>query len=170
MRLSLNIGLNHNIPDSQLIDPVARQHRVRIWWTIYIFDRMWGSKMGLPMQISDEDIHVDMPSDIAPLELHNKHFTDTQYIIATIKLARIAGETITKLYSRKKYGETFLQRVQGLLKALKNWVQTLPEHVSLNPDEESNKKHIVSLHLSFNQVSYSTPLLLPFPGLDNNDY
>jgi hypothetical protein len=66
MRMGLTIGLNHNIPESQLIDPVERQHRIEIWWTIYIFDRMWGSKMGLPMQILDEDIHVDMPTTISP--------------------------------------------------------------------------------------------------------
>ncbi|KAH8699041.1 putative fungal-specific transcription factor [Talaromyces proteolyticus] len=151
MRLSLNIGLNHNIPESQLIDPVERQHRIRIWWTIYIFDHMWSSKMGLPMQISDDDIHIDMPFDIVPAEVHNEQFTDTGYMVANIKLARIAGDIITKLYSRKKYKETFLQRVQGLLKALRNWVQTLTEHLRLNPDPESNKKHIISLHLSFNQ-------------------
>lgn len=154
MRLGLTIGLNHNIPESQLIDPVEHQHRVRIWWTIYICDRMWGSKMGLPSQISDEDIHLDMPSTITPPELHNEQFSDTEYLKANINLARIVGETIAKLYSRRKYNETFLQRVQKLLKALKNWVETLPEHLRLDEnDPELNKKHIISLHLSFNQVS-----------------
>lgn len=153
MRMGLTIGLNHNIPESQLIDPVERQHRVRIWWTIYIFDRTWGSKMGLPSQISDEDIHLDMPSDISPRELHEEQFSDTEYLTANIKLARIVGETIARLYSRRKYKETFMQRVQKLLKSLKNWVETLPEHLRLNPDDpEMNKKHIISLHLSFNQV------------------
>ena len=104
--------------------------------------------MGLPLQISEDDIHIGMPSDIG----QNEQFTDTGYIIANINLARIAGDIITQLYSRKKYRETFLQRVQGLLKALKNWVQTLPEHLKLNSDPESNKKQVISLHLSFNQV------------------
>lgn len=148
MRLGLIIGLNHNIPDSQLIDPIEREHRIRLWWTIYIFNHMWSSKMGLPLQISEDDIHIGMPSDIG----QNEQFTDTGYIIANINLARIAGDIITQLYSRKKYRETFLQRVQGLLKALKNWVQTLPEHLKLNSDPESNKKQVISLHLSFNQV------------------
>jgi hypothetical protein len=160
MRLGLTIGLNHNIPESQLIDPVERQHRVRIFWTAYICDRMWGSKMGLPSQISDEDIHLDMPSNISPPELHREQFGDTEYLKANINLARIVGETIAKLYSRRKYNETFLQRVQKLLKALKNWVETLPEHLRLNEDDpEMNKKHMISLHLSFNQVRHT--YLLP---------
>lgn len=163
MRMGLTIGLNHNIPESQLIDPVERQHRIEIWWTIYIFDRMWGSKMGLPMQILDEDIHVDMPSTISPRWRHEEELSDTDYMTANIKLARIVGETITKLYSRRKYQETFLQRVQKLLKALKNWVETLPESLRLNMDDlESSKKPIVSLHMAFNQCVILTtrPTLL----------
>lgn len=163
MRMGLTIGLNHNISESQLIDPVERQHRIEIWWTIYIFDRMWGSKMGLPMQILDEDIHVDMPSTISPTWRHEEELSDTAYMTANIKLARIVGETITKLYSRRKYQETFLQRVQKLLKALKNWVETLPESLRLNMEDlESSKKPVVSLHMAFNQCVILTtrPTLL----------
>ena len=163
MRMGLTIGLNHNIPESQLIDPVERQHRIQIWWTIYIFDRMWGSKMGLPMQILDEDIHVDMPSTISPRWRHEEEVSDSEYMTANIKLARIVGETITRLYSRRKYQETFLQRVQKLLKALKHWVETLPESLRLNMEDlESSKKPIVSLHMAFNQCVILTtrPTLL----------
>ncbi|CEJ61787.1 hypothetical protein PMG11_10306 [Penicillium brasilianum] len=163
MRMGLTIGLNHNIPESQLIDPVERQHRIEIWWTIYIFDRMWGSKMGLPMQILDEDIHVDMPTTISPNWRHEEELSDTDYMTANIKLARIAGETIARLYSRRKYQETFLQRVQKLLKALKNWVDTLPEGLRLNMEDlESSKKPVVSLHMAFNQCVILTtrPTLL----------
>lgn len=161
--MGLTIGLNHNIPESQLIDPVERQHRIQIWWTIYIFDRMWGSKMGLPMQILDEDIHVDMPTTISPRWRHEEELSDADYMSANIRLARIVGETITKLYSRRKYQETFLQRVQKLLKALKNWVETLPESLRLNMEDlESSKKPVVSLHMAFNQCVILTtrPTLL----------
>ncbi|KAL3467400.1 fungal-specific transcription factor domain-containing protein [Aspergillus heterothallicus] len=163
MRLGLCIGLNHNIPESQCIDPVERQHRVRIWWTIYIFDRMWASKMGLPSQILDDDIHLDMPSGISPTHLCEEQFSDAEYIRANIELARIVGDTTAQVYSRRKYTETFLQRVQKLLKALKNWVDTLPEHLRLNVDEpEMNGKHITSIHLAFNQCVILTtrPTLL----------
>ncbi|XMA11498.1 hypothetical protein WAI453_004289 [Rhynchosporium graminicola] len=120
MRHALVIGMNHNIGPSQIVDPVAREHRVQIWWTIYIFDRMWESKMGIPNSILDEDIHVDMPTTISPKELHDAQFPDTEYATASVDLAKIAGEAITKTYSRKKYKETFLQRVQQLLKSLKS--------------------------------------------------
>lgn len=163
MRMGLTIGLNHSVPESQLMDPIKRQHRIQIWWTIYIFDRMWGSKMGLPIQISDEDIHVDLPSTVLPVWRHEEELSDAEYMTANVKLAGIVGQTITKLYSRRKYGETFLQRVQKLLKALKNWLETLPESLKLNMEDlESSKKPVVSLHMAFNQCVILTtrPTLL----------
>lgn len=136
-------------------DLAERQHRVRIWWTIYIFDRMWASKMGLPLSILDEDISMDMPSDILLRQDHDEQFSDTEYMVASIGLARIAGDTFAKICSRRKFNETFLQRVQTLLKSLKTWVEALPEHTKLNSEDFSlTPKHIISLHLSFNQVSY----------------
>ncbi|KAL4964653.1 transcription factor domain-containing protein [Aspergillus stella-maris] len=163
MRLGLCIGLNHNIPESQVIDPVERQHRVRIWWTIYIFDRMWASKMGLPSQILDDDIHLDMPAAIEPKAEYEEQFTDAEFIRANINLARIVGETTAKVYSRRRYNETFLQRVQKLLRCLKEWVDTLPRHLRLNVDDpEMNAKHVTSIHLAFNQcvVLTTRPTLL----------
>ncbi|KAL2866439.1 transcription factor domain-containing protein [Aspergillus lucknowensis] len=171
IRLGLCIGLNHNIPESQLIDPVERQHRVRIWWTIYIFDRMWSSKMGLPSQISDDDIHLDLPSSISPTHLYEEQFSDAEYLRANIKLARIVGDTTAQVYSRRKYNETFLQRVQKLLKALKGWVDTLPEHLRLNVDEpEMSQKHFTSLHLAFNQcvILATRPTLLHLLKLNDD--
>ncbi|KAL4799989.1 fungal-specific transcription factor domain-containing protein [Aspergillus venezuelensis] len=163
MRLGLCIGLNHNIPESQVIDPFERQHRVRIWWTIYIFDRMWASKMGLPSQILDDDIHLDMPAAIEPKVEYEEQFTDAEFIRANINLARIVGETTAKVYSRRRYNETFLQRVQKLLRCLKEWVDTLPVHLRLNVDDpEMNAKHVTSIHLAFNQCVILTtrPTLL----------
>ena len=150
MRLGLILGLNHDIPESKCPDPVIRQHRIRLWWTIYVFDRMYGSKVGWPIQIADDDIHVQMPSDVA--EHAQKHqFSDTQLFTANIELAKIIGQVTEKIYSRKPKIDSFLQREQKLLNALKHWAQVLPAHIRLNR-ETSSPKHLVSLHLQFNQV------------------
>lgn len=105
MRLGLILGLNHNTPERQCINPIEREHRVRIWWAVYIFDRMWGSKTGFPLQIRDEDIHVDMPTE---LQLNTavaaEQFSDTAYLVASVQLARIVGQIVEKIYSRKEQG------------------------------------------------------------------
>ena len=156
MRLGLILGLNHNIPERQCINPIEREHRVRIWWAVYIFDRMWGSKTGFPLQIRDEDIHVDMPTE---LQLNTavaaEQFSDTAYLVASVQLARIVGQIVEKIYSRKEQGGSFLQRQQRLLLALQGLMRELPVHIRLPlPGGEGlPAKHIVSLHLQFNQVS-----------------
>lgn len=151
MRLGLTLGLNHDIPEHQCPDPVDRQHRIRLWWAIYVYDRMYGSKVGWPIQIADDDIFVELPSDV-PGAIHDEQFSDTKFLIASIELARITGQVIEKVYSRKKQPGSFLQREQKVLIALKEWAQGLPQHVRLNRDGPV-PRHVISLHLQFNQVS-----------------
>ena len=160
MRLGLTLGLHHDIPESQCPDPIDRQHRIRLWWGIYVFDRMYGSKVGYPIQIADDDIFVEMPSD-TPTEDRDEQFSDTQFLIASIDLARITGHVIEKLYSRKKQPDSFLQREQKLLIALKQWSQGLPPHIRLNRDGYV-PKNVVSLHLQLNQciMLATRPILL----------
>lgn len=151
LRLSLSLGLNYNVPQSQNLHPIEREHRVRIWWSIYILDRFWGSKSGFPVQIHDDDIHVDLPSTSVS-EPHGEQFPDAAYQVAAIELAKITGNTTREIYGRKESTESFLQREQKLLIRLKNWVQSLPEHVRLHADKP-NSKHTVLLHLQFSYVS-----------------
>ncbi|PVH70848.1 fungal-specific transcription factor [Cadophora sp. DSE1049] len=160
LRLGLTIGLHHNLPGSIALDPVARQHRVRIWWTIYICDRMWGSKLGHPLMIPDRDITVDLPSISGLTEEANAEFSDLSYIIASIKLARIAGEIVTNIYCRGK-PPPFVQSVQRILRDLNAWMTALPESVRLS-GSGSSPRHVVSLHLSFNQcvILATRPVLL----------
>lgn len=151
MRLGLTLGLNHNIPESKCPDPVEREHRTRLWWAIYVFDRMYGSKVGWPIQISDEDIYVEMPSNV-PGDVHDDHTSDTEFLVASIQLAKITGQVVDQVYSRKKFSESFLQREQKLLISLKQWCCALPPHIRLNRDGPT-PKNVISLHLQFNQVS-----------------
>ncbi|KAJ5273807.1 hypothetical protein N7478_008932 [Penicillium angulare] len=160
MRVALTLGLHHDIPECQCADPVDRQHRIRLWWAIYVYDRMYGSKAGWPIQISDDDIHVEMPSTV-PGPIHDEEFSDTDFLVASIDLARITGQAIEKLYSRKRHPDSFLQREQKLLIALKQWSQSLPHHIRLNQDR-SLPKNVISLHLQFNQciMLATRPILL----------
>ncbi|KAJ5561953.1 hypothetical protein N7535_003585 [Penicillium sp. DV-2018c] len=148
LRLGLSIGLNYNIPQSQGLHPIAREHRIRIWWTIYVLDRFWGSKSGFPVQIHDADIHVDPPSTSIS-ETYHEQFSDGAYQVAAIELARIIGNTTGEIYCRRISAETFLHREQRLLSQLKQWAESIPRHLRLREDIP-NTKHLVQMHLQFN--------------------
>ncbi|RAL09417.1 uncharacterized protein BO97DRAFT_168384 [Aspergillus homomorphus CBS 101889] len=148
LRFALFLGLNHNIPDCHCPDRKAREHRARLWWTIYIFDRSWGLKLGLPGQTNDEDIQVGLPIDLDD-EVYRDEFVDSAYQVAFIKLARISTQIMRTIYSRKQFPETFLQREQSILLKLQQWMQSLPEHLRLHTSNH-NPKCTILIHLQFN--------------------
>lgn len=155
LRLSLTAGFNYNIPASNAIRPIEREHRIRLWWTIYIFDRFWGSKSGFPVQMQDDDIYVDLPSQ-ANTERLSDQFSDSCYQVSSIGIAKITGNTTRDIYTKKGTKESFLLREQRILIELKQWVKSLPEHLRLHSDRE-NSKHTVLMHLQFSYVGYEAP-------------
>ncbi|KAF5856217.1 hypothetical protein ETB97_007693 [Aspergillus alliaceus] len=112
-------------------------------------------------EIRDDDIHVDMPSQVS-CPAYEEQFSDTSYLVASIQLARIIGQVLDKIYSHKQHPESFLQREQQLLLAQQEWLQSLPAHIKLHTDGGSPPKHIVSLHLQFNQcvILATRPIIL----------
>lgn len=149
------MGLHLSVPEHQLSDRGAREHRHRIWWTAYICDRMWASKLGQPASILDDDIEVDLPSSEGLTGPQARDFGDPDYIIASIRLARLATHIIASIYKRKGQHGAFSQRVQQALRNLRSWVEELPSHLQLDTEEslQAKSKPIIYLHLSFNQVS-----------------
>ena len=147
------MGLHLNVPDSQLNDAEAREHRNRVWWTAYIFDRMWASKLGHPVAVRDDAVEVDLPSN-AVLGKGVDDFGDSAYSIASIKLARLSGRMLHSIYSRVPQQKSLSQRVQEALKDLRQWVEELPGHLNIESNDATElSPKPVSLHLSFNQAS-----------------
>ncbi|KAG9565753.1 putative fungal-specific transcription factor, partial [Aureobasidium melanogenum] len=161
MRLSMTLGLHHNITESQLPDLAARQKRARLWWTVYALDRFIASKIGHSAFILNDDIEVSPPSDDGLTDAQKGDVVSADYLCASMRLASIAGETISTLYSRKKNDRPFVQKVQAIFKSLRDWSATLPESVKMWPDKPASW-HIVALHLSFNQcvILATRPTLL----------
>ena len=164
VRSSIIMGLHQNVPELQVPDRAAREHRIRIWWTAYTLERLWASKMGHPISVQDDDIGVDLPSDTGLSDVEAADFLDVEYANASIRLAQLSRHIISSIYNRKSVHGAFSQRVQLALKDLRSWVESLPKHLQIpagglaHPLQRPQKW----LHLSFNQyVILSTrPILL----------
>jgi len=89
-------------------------------------------------------------------EQEQANFADPEYAIANIKLARIVGNVIAKIYGRNQT-EPFVQSVRTILRDLKAWMTDLPDSIKLPRTglSTSAPRNIIALHLSFNQVSTS---------------
>ncbi|KAK2048124.1 fungal-specific transcription factor [Colletotrichum somersetense] len=161
MRMAIVMGLHLNIPESQLRDPDLREHRKRLFWTTYIFDRVWASKLGHPTAIQDSDIGIDLPSEPVASQRFGDDFGDTAYHIASLRLAALVTKTVRSIYGQRNQGDATLStRVQQALKDLRSWVEDLPSHLQI--DNAGTGPTSISLHLSFNQCAIlaTRPILL----------
>ncbi|EXA33821.1 hypothetical protein FOVG_15120 [Fusarium oxysporum f. sp. pisi HDV247] len=155
MRLATVMGLHLNIGDTYLADPELREHRIRVWWSVYILDRLLSSKIGLPLLISDEDISVDLPSNSPALT--SEDFGDHSHFLAIVRLSKIAGNISRSLYVRTPQRGTFLQRVARIREELEHWKGELPDQVKADfsrtdETEDHSQSAISRLKVSFNQL------------------
>ncbi|KAI9877955.1 MAG: hypothetical protein M1830_002362 [Pleopsidium flavum] len=61
LRISQDIGLHNEIGPWPVIEGETRR---RIWWAIYIWDRLLSLELGRPVMINDQDCNVDLPSPV----------------------------------------------------------------------------------------------------------
>ncbi|KAH6675318.1 fungal-specific transcription factor domain-containing protein, partial [Plectosphaerella plurivora] len=165
LRLATIMGLHINISQAQLPDPELREHRIRVWWSTYILDRLLSSKIGLPLLISDEDILADLPTGNPVLNATD--FGDHLHFLAVLRLAKIAGHISQSLYLRRPQRGTFLQQVEKIREELDQWRGQLPGHIKTEFDyavdqNECSRPATTALKLSYNQllIVATRPVLL----------
>lgn len=148
------MGLHFNLPDDQNIDAASREHIIRVWWTSYILDQTCAAISGHIVTIPDEDIFVDLPSALTVGGADQQDFQHTDCIAARVSLAKLARKLIRSLYSRGKHQVKFVQRVQNILKELREWLRLLPDELNFETGHSlSTSRHTKTLQLIFNQVS-----------------
>ncbi|EXA46422.1 hypothetical protein FOVG_07138 [Fusarium oxysporum f. sp. pisi HDV247] len=129
MRLSMALGLHRELP-AQHASPFEHEHRRRVWWTVYAFDRLCSLKLGHPVTIKDEDISVNLPSNNNLTSEDLEDLPDPKQILSSIAMARIAGSILQDLYQpRSQFA--ILPNVQKILAQLKDFIQSLPDELSL---------------------------------------
>ncbi|KAI5459024.1 fungal-specific transcription factor domain-containing protein [Mariannaea sp. PMI_226] len=165
LRLSTVMGLHVNIGDAYIPDPKIREHRIRVWWSVYILDRVLSAKTGLPLLISDDDISVDLPSRNS--DLNSEDFGNEKHLVTVVRLAKIAGNISRSLYVRTPQRGTFLQRVEKIREELSSWKEQLPDYVKHDFDQAGEGDEYpqpvnLTLQLSFNQlfILATRPVLL----------
>ncbi|KAK1145789.1 hypothetical protein N8T08_004030 [Aspergillus melleus] len=154
VRFGVIMGLHLNVPQDQLPNRELREHRNRVWWTAYILDRSWSYMLGKPVSIPDEDIDVDLPSDVQPSSQSTaEDFADTAYLTAGVHVARIGAQIAASIYGRRPQVNTFSQRVRQALQDLDGWLQGLPAtlRAAISQVPPNAPMPLVTLYLYFNQ-------------------
>ncbi|KAL2262970.1 hypothetical protein VTK26DRAFT_8759 [Humicola hyalothermophila] len=167
LRMAVILGLHLNMPSPQQHnDPAEREHRIRVWWTAYVLDRMFASVLGCPPAIQDEDVKVDLPSTPNVEGRAADDFRFSDYHAAFAKLAGISMRAVRSIYTRHHHASTLFSRVQQRVKELKAWVKELPQCLHLTtapgPCPAHHSYDLLSLHLTLNQtiILATRPILL----------
>jgi proline utilization trans-activator len=180
MRMALTMGVHRSLPTEAAFPPIEREHRRRVWWTLYTLDRLCSSILGYPLLISDSAIDVELPSNDGLTATDQEEFADPAHVVANVKLARITGQIrkinlahrtdytelttaflVSDIYCLPhRSQENFVQRVHRVLLSLQKWDDELPQSLVLR--QANLPRNVTSLHLHYNQCVISTtrPILL----------
>ncbi|TVY36614.1 putative transcriptional regulatory protein [Lachnellula subtilissima] len=155
LRLSIMLGLHRKIPANSSLSPPEREHRIRVWWTVYTLDRLMSSKVGLPTMIQDTEIDAQIPSMNGLTQHDMEDFYNPAHLVAQITLSRITGNVLGNIYHipQADRTNTFVRGVQTTLTSLRNFHEGLPPILRLDPNNSPMylNRSVASLHLHFNQ-------------------
>lgn len=118
------------------------EHHRRLFWTIYIYERMLSSKAGHPLSFQDVSISCKLPSDFdmsnPPEGCENYIFPEAEYLLACINTTFISSKILNKLYNRK-LKKDISPTVTSLLRELIEFRHSLPEFLQVEFDQNPFK-------------------------------
>jgi len=165
LRMAISLGLHQEVSPTESptvlgLDEEAREHRRRVWWSIYSLDRILSVKSGNPITIQDEDIGVNLPSRLPG---------ETEYCPAVVlrhytELSRILGEVTKSIYRRSAKPRSvreLMKSVQSINSDLSKWDRNLPGELRFDPDKLHTTRESVSTFSHYYQCINMTarPLL-----------
>ncbi|KAG0198197.1 hypothetical protein BGX33_012525, partial [Mortierella sp. NVP41] len=178
-RMAQDLGMHRNSARWHL-PPLETELRKRLWWACYVMDRWVSACLGRPVSILDQDCDVDYPSvveqdwadpdcDAASVteeseKLKEESSLALQFFVETIKLARILGQILQRVYSATTRNHAPTQAsstVAELDTMLTKWLLALPPNLKYdhNIDPAKLDRKVATIHVSY----YSVLILLHRP-------
>ncbi|SCW00856.1 LAFE_0C13520g1_1 [Lachancea fermentati] len=111
------------------------EHRRRLWWTVYMFERMLSSKAGLPLSFTDDTITTELPDDFdmtkPPPGCEHYIFPEAEYITNCVRITQINAQILNKLYQRQP-GSNILPILKDIVMQLLEWRKTLSDFLQVD--------------------------------------
>jgi hypothetical protein len=154
MAASLQMGLHRC--QSEISNPIERETRKRIFWTIRTMETYVIAILGLPRTVSDEDIDQEMPLEIddqyitkeGVLPMPDGQVSMTTSFNAHSKLSEILGKILTNVYPTKRIQKGAAEKPRAYVvcdrkvreaeRDLQHWAGNLP--MQLRPGTGSPRK------------------------------
>ncbi|KAF9310862.1 hypothetical protein BG003_008028 [Podila horticola] len=145
-RIAHDIGLHRQ--DVQVNEPEEGEIRRRIWWAVYISDRLGGGILGRPVVIRDKEYNVQMPSDEWITEIGGDDKVEYPYeperiiscrLLWSVKLFMQLGNVLNTMHCiEAEINGNFLAEISRtqlpqLHNSLTSWFLGLPNELMYTP-------------------------------------
>ncbi|PMD41392.1 hypothetical protein L207DRAFT_457834 [Hyaloscypha variabilis F] len=134
IRMAQNLGLHRKNRDPNLT-PREVEQRKRVFWTAYFIDKEHCLRTGEPPAQDDEEMDIEMPSEMMDNMIQFGATTDVNYFTFRVKLALIQGQVYRRLISVKAEKQSVTRRmveVKRLEGMLAVWRASIPINFSEN--------------------------------------
>ncbi|OBA21212.1 hypothetical protein METBIDRAFT_41122 [Metschnikowia bicuspidata var. bicuspidata NRRL YB-4993] len=140
LRSTLILGW-HVDADKDNLNRFELEHRRRIWWTVYMYERMLSSKAGLPLSFADDSVSTELPFDFN-INLSNTSkdendvrssyiFPSSEYINNCVTITQINAIILSSLYTKQPTAN-ILPVVSDLVQRLFKWMNSLPDFLKVD--------------------------------------
>lgn len=140
LRAALILGW-HVDSEKNSLDRFELEHRRRIWWTVYMYERMLSSKAGLPLSFADDSVSTELPKDLDmklpdfPRDKDDVRgyfiFPSAEYINNCVTITQINAIILSSLYT-KQPTVNILPAVSDLVHRLMAWKNQLPDFLRID--------------------------------------
>lgn len=147
LRSTLILGW-HVDADMENINRFELEHRRRIWWTVYMYERMLSSKAGLPLSFADDSVSTELPFDFKinlddfPRDANDVRgyyiFPSAEYINNCVTITQINAIILSSLYTKQPTAN-ILPVVSDLVQRLFKWKNSLPDFLRVDFSKEDVK-------------------------------
>ncbi|KAL3292522.1 C6 transcription factor [Colletotrichum asianum] len=145
LRMAINMGLHTSFAASSLHAHV-RELRNRLWWTVYVAERLYSVEMGRPLSLSDTEID-------APYPVETIGWKRCDCLIAMAQICHLLGRIVGAVYDRTAAEKGTIIRpkvIHQLKRKLEQWRRDLPKHVNLESFTTRSEAHLA---LTFEQAT-----------------
>ncbi|KAH8653604.1 fungal-specific transcription factor domain-containing protein [Xylariales sp. PMI_506] len=151
LRMAINMGMHRSSGVSSL-HPHVCELRNRLWWSVYIAERMFSIEMGRPLAINDSEIDAPFPEDVPEWKTSVQPL-NIDGMIAMANLCKILGKIVMSIYCKPATEKGCIIRPK-IFRRLKleleeSW-NNLPSHMKF---ENTPTRSVAHLALSYEQAT-----------------
>lgn len=163
-RLALGMGL-HSEKSLDGLSHQGKEHTKRVFWSLYMMDRVVSTTLGRPLAIRDADIAISPFSKVedATLSWSKRSYLDVTLHI--LSLRKIAGETLEEVYSINQTkdlpDEKKKEIVRSLHQRLVEWRRGMP--FPLNESQFTLIPHLTTAWFDLNYYNMVIMIFRPSP-------